>query len=332
MSRYKCPQCGNIWTEGEWTEYTSERFCSDGCRRAYDDARTPRTKCDWCGCLYESGTGCKDSAGNHYCSNKCFRDAGDDPGVAAERHAAEDYERRQREEEERRRREEAARKARAEAEERARKADPNRWYPSEWVDYLKAHPCEGGRCPWTRLSFKATEWVDLLESQPRFWDKCREWTSFDHDDWAKVLKSCMKQSGFLAAIDRVLTGAGWAVLVGSDPSHDGRCKWEMLDVADWAFLLSRRGDLAKKCPCWNRFRSSEWCVLMANPRFWLHAWHCDWFELADSDWDGLVSRNFLFKPFRVFMFFATSTAKFLHGVGGLIVLAFLALLLLLIVL
>ena len=331
--RYKCPQCGRVWTEGGWTEFTHDRYCSDGCRSAHLDALTPRTKCDWCGNMYESGTGCCDAADNHYCSNRCYNEAMKDPSIRAKVEAEEERERRRQEAEARRRREEAAAAAKREAEERARKADPNRWYPSEWVDHLKTRPADGAKCPWTRLSFKVSDWVELLKAQPCFYDKCNAWGSFDWEDWNAVLGPCLKTSGFAASVERRLNGAGWANLLTRSVDFDARCNWSSLRTNDWAHLLRYRSEFSSRCTCWADFTSSDWCALLpGGPRFWIRAWRCDWFSVSDYEWKTLVSSAWYLKPFRVYMFFAAKFDKFLNGVGGLFVLAAIILILIAIIL
>ena len=317
--RYKCPQCGNIWTEGDWCDYPSERFCSDGCRRAYDDAHTSRTKCHWCGNLYVSGSGIKDSADNHYCSNKCYNEAMKDPSIAAEVEEAEARERRQREEEARRRKAEAERKAREEAAERARKADPNRWYPQEWIDHLKTNPGSASRCPWSRLTIKASMWSELFKVQPALWDKCNCWDDFRVKNWRECLDALLKQSGFKSGIERRMNGPGWAVLLAKTRDYDSCCDWSELDSRDWGELLRYRPEFGVTCPCWDEFDAADWCTILANnPKFWLKAWRCNWFDADDSDWSELPVYTI---PFQVFMFVAGKINRFLNGVGGLFVLA-----------
>lgn len=337
--RYKCPECGSVWTEGAWTEYPIDRYCSDGCRRrareaeeARREAERPRHKCSWCGSIYYAGEGYVDSAGNYYCSHKCFRDAGNDPGVQAERRTAEEAERRKQEAEERRRREAAAERARKEAEERARKADPSRWYPQEWVDYLKTNPGSAGRCPWSRLRIEHRMWASLLKSQPQLWNYCHGWNGFDGEDWDRCMDGLLRQTGFKSGVETKLNSAGWAILLTKSTDYDAKCPWSRLTASDWAYLLRYRSDLAGTCPRenWKRFSSGDWCTLLSkNPGYWLRAWRCDWFSVSDENWAKLP---FYTKPLEVFMFFANMIDRFLNGVGGLIVLAALLLIVLAIVL
>ena len=308
MSRYKCKQCGRVWIEGEWSEYTTDKFCSDGCRQAYHEAQRPKHKCSWCGTVYNAGEGVADSAGYYYCSNKCFKDAGDDPGVAAERKAAREKERREREEEERRRKEEAA-----------RKADPNRWYPQEWIDHLKTNPGSASRCPWSRLAIKASMWSELFKVQPALWDKCNCWDDFQVKNWRECLDALLKQSGFKSGIERRMNGPGWAVLLAKTRDYDSCCNWSELDSCDWSELLRYRPEFGVTCPCWDEFDAADWCTILANnPKFWLKAWRCNWFDADDSDWSELPAYTI---PFQVFMFVAGKINRFLNGVGGLFVLA-----------
>jgi hypothetical protein len=269
--------------------------------------------------MYKSGTGHKDAADNHYCSNKCYNEAMKDPSIASEVSAAIERERRRRENEARRQREEAARREKEAAEERARKADPNRWYPEEWVEHLKTKPEAASRCPWSRLDIRSSMWVELLKVQPVFWNKCHKFNSFGCSDWDLIMDGLLKQSSFKLGIESRLNGSGWAVLLSKSLDYDSKCVWESLGVSDWAWLLRTRSEFARNCTCWSSFHASDWCDLLSRkPFFWTKAWRCDWFDVPRGDWKKLPLYTI---PFQVFMFIAGNINRFLTGIGGLYVLA-----------
>jgi hypothetical protein len=104
---------------------------------------------------------------------------------AAERRRQEAEDRRQREflrEMERQQR--AAEERMVEMEkERERRADPQRWYGSEWVEHLKLHPEDAAKCRWASL--KGDDVCNLLMHDPSYDVKCNLDLLSD-ESWGKL--------------------------------------------------------------------------------------------------------------------------------------------------
>ena len=107
---------------------------------------------------------------------------------AAERRRQEAEDRRQREFlQEMDRQQRAAEERMVEMEkERERRADPQRWYGSEWVEHLKLHPEDTAKCRWASL--KGDDVCNLLMHDPSYDVKCNLDLLSD-ESWGKLFAS-----------------------------------------------------------------------------------------------------------------------------------------------
>ena len=158
----------------------------------------------------------------------------------------------------------------------------------DWARVLCEQPRFADRCDWNKLDGGA--WSTLLGRQPQFaprcdWSKLRNWSfAFLFAEQSQLVDSCK------CAWEKMLDGGAWSSLLREQPRFADRCDWNKLDGRDWAYLISRRPELAEDYPCdWNTLDGKAWAVLLSfQPQF---ERFCNWSKLDGRDWGILLSRQ-----------------------------------------
>ena len=105
----------------------------------------------------------------------------------------------------------------------------------QWIELLSIHPQLSPYCPFQKwYDFNANSWNNLIEKQPQFEEKAKEYLN------------------------------GWCAILQTKPKLADECKcWEKFDIINWFALLRNQPQFMDRCPdnIYDEFDEEEWFQL-----------------------------------------------------------------------
>lgn len=91
-------------------------------------------------------------------------------------------------------------------------------------------------------------------------------------------------------------GHPWVLLVVDDqPELMKYCPWDVLNGAEWSFLLAKHPEYAEHCD-WSKLGGYNWYYLLRNQTKFKK--YCDWGKLSDVQFETLEKQNRDFKNYK----------------------------------
>lgn len=116
-------------------------------------------------------------------------------------------------------------------------------------------------------------------------------------DWAEVVRARPELLGvFLKTkVYEKKPEDAWSGIIANVPDLYDKCPCvDRFTSSDWGYILVYQPQLADKCNCWDRFDRVDWrCLLESHPQF-ADRCHC-WKKFDKNDWKSLIEKQPIFK-------------------------------------